>query len=316
TEYPKAGDPNPTVKVGIVEVSGGPVRWAEQGDYPEDATLIVRVGWSPDSRQVFYYVQDRAQTWLDFCAVGRAGGAPLVLFRATTGAWVEDPGPPHFLKDGSFLFFSERSGWKHLYHLTGNGKLKRAVTHGEWEVHDLYGVDEENGWVYFSGTRDSPLGKDLYRVKLDGSGLTRLTSGRGHHCLPVAPQCKLFVATWSDHLTPPRVRLYRADGSLARTLDTNPVYAVEDYEFAEWEFAQIKTLDGFLLEGMILTPPKLDPKRKYPVWFKTYGGAHMPTAVVTWSGGLFGDQALVRGGALLLACDPRTARGQGARFAR
>ena len=80
-----------------------------------------------------------------------------MLFRDTTKTWVEDPGPPYFLKDGSFLFFSERSGWKHLYHLTGDGKLKRAVTRGEWEIHDLYDVDEENGWVYFSSTRDSPI---------------------------------------------------------------------------------------------------------------------------------------------------------------
>src|SRR5262249_57131722 len=126
----------------------------------------------------------------------------------------------------------------------------------------------------------------------------------------------LFIDTWSDHHTPTKVQLCQTDGVAVRTLDTNPVYLLEDYDFGKWELAQIKAPDGFLLEGMVLTPPRLDPKRKYPVWFKTYGGAHMPTAVVTWSGGLFGDQALVRGGALLLACDPRTARGQGARFAR
>jgi dipeptidyl aminopeptidase/acylaminoacyl peptidase len=312
TRYPKAGDPNPRVKVGIVKVSNGAVRWAERGKEVEESTLIIHAGWTPDSRQVFFYVQDRAQTWLDFCTVGRKGGAPKVLFRDRTKAWVEDPGPPHFLKDGSFLFFSERSGWKHLYHLTGDGKLKRAVTSGEWEVHELYRVDEEGGWVYFSGTRDSPIANHLYRVKLDGSGLTRLTHGRGDHAVQVAPKGKLFVDTWSDHLTPPRVRLCRADGSAARTLDTNPVHVLDNYEFAEWEFAQIKTPDGFLLEGMVLAPPKLDPKRKYPVWFKTYGGPHLPTVRDTWSGGRVDDQALARAGYILFRCDPRSASGKGA----
>ncbi|HKB41446.1 MAG TPA: DPP IV N-terminal domain-containing protein, partial [Gemmataceae bacterium] len=312
TAYPKPGDPNPRVKVGIVNVSGGPIRWTERGKDAEDATLIVRVGWTPDSRQVFYYVQDRAQTWLDFCAVGRDAGAPSVLFRETTKAWVEDPGPPHFLKDGSFLFFSERSGWKHLYHLSGDGKLKQAVTSGEWEVRDLAVVDEENGWVYFSGTRDSPIANNLYRVKLDGTALTRLTSGSSDHAVQVAPKGKLFIDTWSDHRTPPRVQLCRADGSHARTLDTNPVHALDEYEFAKWEFVQIKRPDGFLLEGMVLTPPKLDPKRKYPVWFKTYGGPHMPTVHENWYAGRVDDQALARAGYIVFRCDPRSASGKGA----
>src|SRR5262249_36537054 len=128
TPYPKAGDPNPTAKLGVVSVAGGAVRWADFAASSETSTLLVRAGWLPDGQHTFCYVQDRAQTWLDFCTVAVSDGATTRLFRETTKAWVDDPGDPTFLKDGSFLLLSERSGWKHVYHFERDGKLKAAVT--------------------------------------------------------------------------------------------------------------------------------------------------------------------------------------------
>src|SRR5437899_8421968 len=143
--------------------------------------LLVRAGWTPDSQKVYFYAQDRAQTWLDFCLASRDGGTPTRLFRETTKAWVDDPGAPKFLKDGSFLLASERTGWKHFYHFDKDGKLIRPVTSGLWEARTLHLVDEEGGWVYFSGTQDSPIADNSYRVKLDGSRLERLTKAPGNH---------------------------------------------------------------------------------------------------------------------------------------
>jgi dipeptidyl aminopeptidase/acylaminoacyl peptidase len=311
TRYPKAGDPNPLVKVGIVAAEGGPVRWLDLGTYPADSVLVPRVGWTPDNR-AYCYAQDRAQTWLDFCITGRDGGKPAVLFRETTKAWVDDPGEPHFLKDSSFLLPSERSGWKHLYHFTRDGKLKQQLTSGPWEMRHVHLVDEEGGWIYFSGTRDSPIASNLYRVRLDGSRLTRLTDAPGDHRASVSPKGKFFIDTWSDPTTPTRVKLCRADGSPARTLDTNPVYVREGYDFLPVEFVKIRTPDGFELEGTVVAPPQLDPKRRYPVWFKTYGGPHMPTVHDSWYGGRIEDQALARAGYVSFRCDPRSASGKGA----
>src|SRR5262249_26310255 len=229
TPYPKAGAPNPLVKLGVVTVGGGTPQWADLHDYSETATLVIRAGWMPDGQKVYFYVQDRAQTWLDVCTVSREGGEPTRLFRETTKAWVDDPGAPTFLKDGSFLLPSERTGWKHLYHFAADGKLVGAVTSGEWEVRTLHVGDEERVWGYFSGTRDSPVATNLYRVKLDGSGLERLTQLPGDHRVTVSPKGNLFIDSRSDHETPVRVGLFRTDRTPARTLDTNPVYAIEEY---------------------------------------------------------------------------------------
>ncbi len=137
--------------------------------------LIVNVGWTPDSRGVAYQVQDREQTWLDLNVASYATREPVRLLRETSKAWVNVLDPPKWLKDGSFLWSSERTGFQHLYHYKADGTLIRQITDGKWEARTLHGVDEAGGWVYFSGTERSPIGSDVYRIKLDGSGLTRLS---------------------------------------------------------------------------------------------------------------------------------------------
>jgi dipeptidyl aminopeptidase/acylaminoacyl peptidase len=311
TAYPRPGENNPVVKLGLVPVTGGEPVWADMSEYPEPARLVVRTDWLPDGQTVYCYVQDRAQTWLDFCSVG-ANGKLKVLFRETTKAWVDDPGPPTFLKDGSFLLASERTGWRHLYHYGADGKLKNAVTSGDWEVRKLHLADEEGGWVYFSGMRDNSLGANLYRVHLDGTGLERLTRGAGDHHVNLSPRGNLFLDTWSDPQTPVQVRLFRMNPALARTVDTNPVYVLEEYQRGTYERVSIKTADGFELEGSLLKPPTFDPKKKYPVWFMTYGGPHDPTIHDNWGRGRLHDEMLAQMGFLVFRCDPRSASGKGA----
>jgi dipeptidyl-peptidase-4 len=122
TRYPKAGDPNPMVKLGVVSVAGGEAHFAEQGNYSPGNSIIARVGWLPDSSQVYSYWQNRAQTWLDVCTMPAAGGALTRLFREKTKAWVEDLGEPIFLGNGSFLLASEETGLRHLYLFDKSGK--------------------------------------------------------------------------------------------------------------------------------------------------------------------------------------------------
>jgi dipeptidyl-peptidase-4 len=312
TPYPNAGDPNPLVKLGIVSIGGGPVVWANLGEYSGTASLIIRAGWTPDSKNVYCYIQDRAQTWLDFCMVPRDGGKPKRLFRETTKAWVDDPGPPTFLKDSSFLLLSERTGWKHLYHFAKDGTLENAVTSGPWEVRTLHLYEEQTGWIYFSGTRESPIASNLYRVRLDGSHLERLTTSAGNHRVKVSPKGNLFVDSHSSHASPTQVHLYRSDGSLGRTLDTNPVFALDEYLLGKLELMQIQTPDGFVLEGSLLKPADFDPEHRYPVWFMTYGGPHAPTVQDSWSRQRAHDEMLAHLGFLVFRCDPRSASGKGA----
>jgi dipeptidyl-peptidase-4 len=312
TAYPRAGEANPAVRIGIVSAAGGPVKWADLEEYTQGACLVTRAGWLPDSERIYFFVQDRAQTWLDIDTVPRAGGKPKRLLRDSTKAWIEPPHTLQFLADGSFLLSSERTGWAHLYLYDKEGQLKRAVTEGEWEVRSVPRVDEKEGWIYLTATRDSPVAEHFYRVKLEGGPVERLTEPAGQHDADISPNGKYFIDRWSNAATPTRVVLCGTDGTALRTLDMNPVYEREEYQFGTYEQFQIKMSDGFLLEGSLIKPPDFDPGRRYPVWFTTYGGPHAPTISDAWHGGRAADHMLAGMGALVFGCDPRTASGKGA----
>ena len=312
-EYPKAGDPNPGVRLGIVRAAGGGVTWVDLDSFAASEPLIVDVGWTPDSRQVVFQVQDREQTWLDLVLADADSGGTTRLLRETTEAWVNVNGPPRWLGDGTFLWLSERSGWKHVYHHAADGELLRQITDGEWEVRTLHGADEEAGWIYWSGTERSPIGSDVYRVRLDGSRLTRLSDRGGSHNARFNPGFTHYIDTWSNLSTPPQVRLRAADGREARAIDPNPARVLGEYGLSEPELLQVPNRDGFLMEALLIKPPDFDPARRYPVYQHVYGGPHIQRVRDRWSGSTYMFwQLLAREGLIVWVLDNRTASGKGA----
>ncbi len=310
--YPKAGDPNPAVQLGIVTASGGGTTWVDIEAYVPDEPLIVNVAWSTDGKQVVYQVQNREQTWLDLNLADSTGSTTRVL-RETSEAWVNFAGPPTWLGDGSFLWRSERSGWMHLYHYERNGTLRRQVTDGPWEVRELHGVDETTGWVYFSGTERRHIGSDIYRVRLDGAELTRLSKARGTHRARFNPSLSRYIDDLSNISTPPSMRLHAADGTETRVIDIPDATVLDAYRLVEPEFMQVATRDGFTMEAMMFRPPHFDPSRRYPVYQHVYGGPHLQRVRDAWVGSTYMFwQLLAQHGVIVWVLDNRTASGKGA----
>lgn len=315
TLYPKVGGANPIARMKTVQVAGGEPREIDLSAYTPQDMLILNAEWSPDSSRVVFYVSNRTQTFADVLAGPADGGSPTKLFRETTKAWIDSPPAPKFLKDGTFLFTSERSGYKHLYHYAADGKLMHETTGGPWECRSIAQLDEEHGWVYVMGTKDDPIAENLYRVRVDGSGLERLTMESGSHRCDVSAKGGLFVDSWSSAERPARVALRKVEGGeIVRTLDTNPVRDLERYILTKIEMVHIPTPDGFVMEGSILKPADFDPAKKYPVWFMTYGGPQAPTVFNSWSARGF-DHVLAHMGFVVFRADPRAASGKGAVFA-
>ncbi|HUP59077.1 MAG TPA: S9 family peptidase [Thermoanaerobaculia bacterium] len=321
-DYPKAGDPNPRVKLLVARASGGALVTIDNERYLSGEFLIVNVAWNGDS--LSYQVQNREQSWLElvFANCGGQAISPVrdrqdclssTILRETTKAWVDPLANPEFLDDGSFLWQSERSGWRHLYHYKSDGTLIRQVTNGEWEVRELHGADKD--FAYFSGTERSHIGQDVYRIRFDGSGLQRLSSETGTHSATFSPAMVHYADRWSDLRTPDQVRVYRAGGKLAHVVDENRVAALAQYDLPRPELLQVKTRDGFVMEAMIIKPTNFDPSKKYPVYQPLYGGPHAPRVRNMW------DRAVTRGlfhhlvaqqGVIVWICDNRTASGKGA----
>jgi dipeptidyl-peptidase-4 len=306
TNYPLAGDSNPRVQLGFVDAHGGPVTWVNTAKYDSIDFLIVRVGWTPDGSSVVYQVQDREQHWLDLNIRNKT------LFREQQTTWVGVTGEPKWLKDGSFLWISERSGWAHIYHYSRDGELIRPITEGRWEVRSLLALDEENGFVYFIGTKDSPLGNQAYRVRIDGSHIERLTLSRGNHRSILNPGATHFFDYWSDINTPTQYRIHSSNGSIVHVIDENPVPAMAEYTFGKIEFLHIPTQDGFAMQCMMLKPPDFDPSQRYPVMAYVYGGPHHPQVVDAWGGEKhMWHRMLAQMGYIVWICDNRTASGLG-----
>ena len=311
-DYPKAGDPNPEVRLGVVPALGGDTTWIDLARHAPSQPLVVSVGWSPDGREVVFQIQDREQTWLDL-DIASPGGETTRVLRETTEAWVNVNGPPTWLEDGSFLWLSERTGWRHLYHLRRDGTVVSQVTDGLWEVRELHGVDEDAGWVYFSGTERSPIGSDVYRVRLDGSGLTRLSAADGTHRARFNPSLTSYLDTWSDIETPPSRRLHAADGSQTRVIDANDTTPLGQYRLSAPELLQVVNRDGFEMEALMIKPPDFDPSRRYPVYQHVYGGPHVQRVRDAWGGSTYLFwQLLAQQGVIVWVLDNSTASGKGA----
>ena len=307
-DYPKAGDPNPHAKLFVVPAAGGPpveVDTARTGG----EMLIVNVHWNGSA--LTYQLQNREQSWLDLVRVNPADGTATTLLRETTKAWVDPLGPPEWLPDGGFLWQSERSGYRHIYHYDRDGALVRQITNGEWEVRDLHGAGGQ--YVYFSGTERSPTGLDVYRVKLDGTGLTRLSDRPGKHGAAFNGSMSHYVDRWSDVSTPDQIRVHRNDGSAVRIVDENRVTALADYDLPRPEFLQVKTRDGFPMEAMILRPTNFDPAKKYPVYQFTYAGPGAQQVRNEWRGHfMLFNQLIAQQGVIVWIVDNRSASGKGA----
>lgn len=317
TPYPKVGDPNPIVKLGIANAAGGDVRWVDTYRYQPEDFLIVRVGWTPDGKKVVYQAQNREQTFLDLNFAGADDGKTTTAFRETSKAWVEviDDGL-RWLKDGSFLWLSDRNGWRHIYHYGADGKLVKQVTSGDWDVRSLDNTDEGKGIAYFTGTEHSFIANHQYSIKLDGSGMTRVTSTEGNHRASFSANSSYFIDNWSDINTPAQVRLYEATGKLVRVIDENKVDALKQYKLGKPEFLNVKTRDGFTMEAMMIKPPDFDPSKKYPVWSYTYGGPQAPQVRNAFGGSRYmWHQMLAQKGYIIWMCDNRTASNKGVKSA-
>jgi dipeptidyl aminopeptidase/acylaminoacyl peptidase len=320
THYPRSGEPNPKVRLGIVGGEGGAVQWADLSDYSPDSSLISEVGWFPDG-SAYAYVQDRAQTWLDLVKVTPADEGDKAparrMFRDATKAYIDSPGPIHPYNDGTFLWISERDGWKHIYQYAADGTLKARVTSGPWEVRRIEHIDTGDGTILFTANRERPMATGLYRVK-PGGPIEGLTPSAGTHTANVSPDGKLFLSSGSDIGTPDRIGLYSAEGKRVRTVDSNPSHELKRLKFGPVERFQIPARDGFALEAELILPPDMEPGKKYPVWFTTYGGPHAPYVTDGWAGtmgrdpGRMRDHAMAHEGLVIFHMDPRSASGKGA----
>ena len=305
--YPKAGDPNPAVSIGISSsVDVQDVNWIDVSSYGTEM-LISHVDWRPDSQWLFFQAQNRTQTYLDLVAADTQGNSK-VLFRDQTKAWIESPGEPHWLNDQRFIWLSPRNGYRHLYLYDQNGKLVKPLTSGRWEVRSVAAFDKRQGVVYFTAAKDKPYQMHLYRLDVDNGSIKQITNGGGSHRVSFNQSATHFIDTVSSNSSLPEHSLYTADGTRLRRLNVNSDDRWKYYQLPEYEFFEIPSGNQQPLDAMILRPDDFDPNKKYPVLIHSYAGPQAPQVRDRWGGswGLW-HQALANQGYVIFKCDNQSA---------
>ncbi|MBV8158213.1 MAG: S9 family peptidase, partial [Dyella sp.] len=308
--YPAAGTPNVAVKLGLVSPTGGQPRWIDLGK--DSDIYLTRVNWLPDGKHLAYQRMPRSQQQLDLRLVDAKTLAQRTLLTEHSDTWINLNNDLTFLKDGkSFLWGSERSGYHHLYLYGIDGKLKHAVSEGDWPIDGLLAVNEHTGTVYVSTNKDAVPERQVYALKLDGSNAKapmRISQGAGTHMAEFAADGSFYLDNFSSVDTPPQVSVHKPDGSFVSWIEPNkldekhPFWPYRD-SFIKPEFGTLKAADGQTLYYRIYKPAGFDPAKKYPVFDMYYGGPSAQLVTNAW--GDYFNQYMANQGFVVFTLDNR-----------
>lgn len=316
--YPAAGTANVQIKLGVIALPQQTVTWIDLGK--DTDFYLPRVKWLPDSRHLSFQWQSRNQQQLDLRVVDvHSSKAPQTLVAERNNIWINLNDDLHFLKQGGFLWTSERSGFKHIYLFAADGKVTQQLTHGDWAVDSISHVDEKQGWVYFTGRKDSDIEKQLYKVRFDGSELTRLSTRHGMHQAVFADNKAVYLDYFDSLSQPPQVSLHDAEGKRLAWVEENAVKPGHPlYQYAGlWQLPEFGTLtaeDGQTLHYRLFKPVNFDSHKQYPVLVRVYGGPHAQLVVNSWSSQDYFTQYLLQQGFAVFQLDNRGSGHRGLRF--
>jgi dipeptidyl-peptidase-4 len=315
--YPKAGEQNPKVRVGVIEVSEQPkTQWIAVTDKPYE--WLLRLKWLPDSNRLSLETLNRPQTELGLYFADRKTGESKRVLTETDPAWVNVTDDLYFLADGQhFLWTSERDGYMHVYRYNMDGTLVNQVTKGDWAIASaggimfwvrqaVVGIDDNNDWIYFTALKDSSIERHLYRVHSDGSGLTKLSAEAGYHSIAMSPDTHYYFDTYSNIRTLPSLRLHSSDGkAVANVAEPRPELLPAGMVYPE--LRTIPAADGFPMPAQILKPKDFDARKKYPVILYIYGGPSAPSVSNSWQRDLLYHNVLAANGFVIAVIDNRAA---------
>jgi len=316
--YPKAGQKNPKVKLGIVELDSAKTTWVDCGEYE----YLARFNWLPNSKEIAVQTLNRKQNELKLFFSERSSGKSRLILTETQPAWINLNDSLYFFKDGKrFIWMSERDGYQHLYLYDINGKLINQITKGEYMVVPSFGgivsrngglvaVDERKGVVYFTANKEALKERHLYRIGLNGKNLKRLTTGNGFHGVSFSPDLKYYLDNFSNISTPPELSLYRNDGKRILTISPSAKEFLERFNLNYPEFYTFKTEDGIELPATMIKPKNFDPSKKYPAIIYVYGGPGAQQVIDSWSSRIFWANILAQEGYFYFVFEVRAGMGK------
>jgi dipeptidyl-peptidase-4 len=289
TRYPKAGDQNPTVKIGWTTPDGGSITWADFNEM-EDQYFGWPI-WNPNNNTMWLSWMDRGQNNLKIYELNMTTGAKKPVYTEYQKTWIDledrNGGRINFIPNNKgYIAQADVSGWNHLYMYDMEGKLQYPITNGKFTVLGIRQIDEKNKTIYFTARGiESSARIDLYSIGFDGKNQKRLTVGDYNNAqVYLAPDAKNFVTLYSNVQTPTTLALINAQKKTVEVLGTASPANYDATKLAKTELIRIKSADGlFELPALVTWPKNMDPNKKYPLLVSIYGGPNAGTVMDSWS---------------------------------
>ncbi len=243
------------------------------------------IEWSEDSNNLAFVSTSRDYKEVKLRVANPNTGEVRTVYEERAKTYFESNltsrGKPNwrvFHERNEFIWFTRRDGWGHLYlHDLNTGEKKNRITSGAWNVVDVLHIDEGNRMLYFTavGKEDDrdPYYRHLYRIRFDGSRLTKLSQEDADHTISVSPSGTYFVDSYSTFDEPPISVVRRQDGRVVVGLEEADITPLEEIKWQAPVPFTAKARDGVRdVYGVIFKPSDFNPEKKYPIINSIYPG--------------------------------------------
>lgn len=280
TRYPKAGDPNPQVKVGVADVVTGTVCWADFD--PTQDQYFGTPFWRPDGSGFLVQWMPREQNELRLYDVNVQTGVSKAIYDEKYPTWIDWIGEFEWVDDG-FLMVRDYDGWQQIYYHRDDGSLKCKLTSGRnWKT-EIVRVDERRKKVYYRSCAELSTRTDLYVVGMNGRRQKRLTFGEyTHGDFSLSPDGSYFITKYGNTRTPYRLALVRTSDGRQTLIADSKGPKLDEAGLKYRDMVWLKTKDGLDLPGCISWPLQMEEGKKYPVVVQVYGGPGSPSVEERW----------------------------------
>jgi len=317
-KYPMAGRRSHQVKVGIFDVKKSfetnQTTFLYLHTDTADGEFLTNITFSPDEKYIYITHLNREQNHSKLIRYDvLTGQKNAVLIEEKDLRYVEPQTRPFFLKNGNFIWQSDRDGWNHCYLYDSNGKLLKQLTQGRFPVMELLGVDPKEQFVYFLTNKDAPTDCYVYRLNIKNGKLQNLTPETGTHTPIFNSDMTFFIDNFSNLTTPRRVLLRSSDGKTTQEL-LNSKNPYGECKLGDVKLFSIKNKVGDNLYCRLILPPDFDSTKTYPVFLYVYGGPHSQLVNNTFmSGGIF-LHYMAQQGYIVFTLDNRGTNHRGVEF--
>lgn len=273
-KYPKVGEKNSVVSLHFYNLETGEIKNLNATTSPEQ--YLPRIQWTTEDNELVVTRLNRHQNHLELLLykVG-ANNLPELILEEKSKYFVDIHDNLTFLKDGKrFIWSSEKDGYNHIYLYEKSGKMINRLTKGDYDVTNVYGVDEKNDVIYFQAARVNAMQKEIYSVGLNGKTIKKISDRAGTHNAQFSSTFEYWVDNFSSINTPPEFTVRNIAGDVLRVLEmnNNAKSDIEDYGAAAVEFFKFENSSGTSLNGWMIKPKNFNEKTKHPVLMYVYGG--------------------------------------------